>query len=176
MSEGKQTVVTAVGSDAVGLVTGISEQISQSGANVEDSRMAVLGGEFALMMLVAGDGRALARMREGVERFAGDRAMDVRFRDAQGAASREGTRYRIEVSGLDHRGIVANIAGALTRTKTNIDAMETQVVPGAMSGTPTFVLNASVTAPPPLTADRLREAVQHVCDEENLDLVIEPLA
>ena len=35
MSESKLTVVTAVGSDATGLVNGVTEQIHDAGANIE---------------------------------------------------------------------------------------------------------------------------------------------
>jgi len=175
MSESKLTVVTAVGSDATGLVNGVTEQIHDAGANIEDSRMAVLGGEFSLMMLVEGDADTLGRMRKAVTDYAADRGrLDVFFKETTRAKTRGGDRLQMRVSGLDHRGIVRQIAGVLARTETNVDAMETELVPAPMSGALTFVLTAQLTLPPSLTPEQLEHALQEVCETENLDLLLEP--
>src|SRR5690606_6532503 len=55
-------VMTAVGPDKKGLVNAIAREIHEAGANLEDSRMAILGGEFALLLLVAGPRPALERL------------------------------------------------------------------------------------------------------------------
>ena len=45
-------VVSALGTDRPGLVEALSETVVESGCNINDSRMAVLGGEFAIIMLL----------------------------------------------------------------------------------------------------------------------------
>lgn len=47
-------VITASGEDKIGLVDRLSSKITASGCNIEESRMAVLGGQFALIMLISG--------------------------------------------------------------------------------------------------------------------------
>ena len=47
-------VLTAVGPDRVGIVDDIAGAVSGAGCNIEESKMAVLGGEFAVIMLVSG--------------------------------------------------------------------------------------------------------------------------
>ncbi|MBZ0186776.1 MAG: hypothetical protein K8F91_11050, partial [Candidatus Obscuribacterales bacterium] len=42
-----QLLVTAVGEDRPGIVARVTEVLSGHGANLEASRMAILGGEFA---------------------------------------------------------------------------------------------------------------------------------
>ena len=46
-------VVTAVGRDRPGIVAELTAAVAACRANVADSRMALLGGEFALMMPVS---------------------------------------------------------------------------------------------------------------------------
>ena len=45
-------VVTIVGPDKRGLVAEVTDTISESHANIVESRMMRLGGEFAMMMLL----------------------------------------------------------------------------------------------------------------------------
>ena len=45
-------VLTAVGPDRPGLVNALASLIRDAGANIEDSRMAILGGEFAVILLI----------------------------------------------------------------------------------------------------------------------------
>ena len=54
-------VLSALGPDRPGLVAEVTEYLTSRGANVEDSRMAVLGGDFGILVLVSGpEGRIAA--------------------------------------------------------------------------------------------------------------------
>ena len=55
-------VITASGEDKIGLVEGFTRRISESACNIEESRMAALGGRFALLMRVSGSWDALAKL------------------------------------------------------------------------------------------------------------------
>ena len=55
MVDSSHLILTAVGPDRVGLVEKISEFIARHGCNIEDSKMAVFCGEFALIVLIAGE-------------------------------------------------------------------------------------------------------------------------
>src|ERR1044071_1147756 len=60
MADKDHLIVTAIGPDQVGLVQRISEFISRHGCNIEDSKMAVFCGEFAVIVLITGDPKNLA--------------------------------------------------------------------------------------------------------------------
>src|SRR6266481_3460631 len=45
--------VTAVGADRPGIVAAVSRVLYDIGGNIEDSRMAILGGHFAMVLIVA---------------------------------------------------------------------------------------------------------------------------
>jgi len=47
-------VITALGEDKPGIVDKLSQTVAECGCNVVDSRMTVLGGEFAVIQLISG--------------------------------------------------------------------------------------------------------------------------
>ena len=65
MSE--QLVITALGDDRPGIVDELSKALFKHNLNIEDSRMSVLGGEFAVLLLVSGP-------QQSIDDFVGDTA------------------------------------------------------------------------------------------------------
>ncbi len=55
-------VVSALGENQKGLVNELASLASSSGCNIVDSRMTLLGNEFAVIMLLKGEWNALAKM------------------------------------------------------------------------------------------------------------------
>lgn len=55
-------VVTAMGTDRAGIVSKVAAHISETGCNIVDSRLAILGNEFTFIMLLSGDWNAITRL------------------------------------------------------------------------------------------------------------------
>ncbi|WP_456296874.1 glycine cleavage system protein R [Vibrio sp. AK197] len=55
-------VITAVGADRPGICNEVVSLVTQSGCNIVDSRIAIFGNEFTLIMLVNGNSNALAKV------------------------------------------------------------------------------------------------------------------
>ena len=62
MADKDNLILTAIGPDQVGLVEKMSKFISGHGCNIEDSKMAVFCGEFAVILLITGDGNKLVQI------------------------------------------------------------------------------------------------------------------
>jgi glycine cleavage system transcriptional repressor len=62
MAEKDHLILTAVGPDQVGLVEKLSQFISGHGCNIEDSKMAVFCGEFAVILLITGEPGSLFKI------------------------------------------------------------------------------------------------------------------
>ncbi len=168
-------VLTAVGRDRPGLVSGISALIHSSGANLEDSRMAILGGEFALVLLFSGAPDAVRRVVEGADAIAAKLGLDIGVKDTEHQRSaRDVLRYKLRVSGLDHPGIVHTVTGALSQREVNVASLQSRVVNLPLSGTPNFELEIEVEVPPSLSVAELEQAVAEVCARENLEFRFEP--
>lgn len=170
-------VLTAVGRDRPGLVSGISALIHSSGANLEDSRMAILGGEFALVLLFSGQPDTVQRVVEGARSMAKELGLDIGVKDTEHQRSaRDVLRYDLTVSGLDHPGIVHTVTGALAQREVNVASLQSRVVNLPLSGTPNFELEVEVEVPPSLSVAEIEQAIAEVCARENLEFSFEPSA
>jgi glycine cleavage system transcriptional repressor len=155
-------------------VSEIASAIHGAGANLEDSRMAILGGEFALLLLLSGPEAAAA----SVEKAAGPLGEKLGLRLLSKRTAR-GQRtdfmpYRISVTGLDRPGIVMLVAEILARRSVNVASLESRLAYVPESGTPMFVLEAELQVPSEVALTELRRELSAQCDEENLDLSLEP--
>jgi glycine cleavage system transcriptional repressor len=174
MTARQYQVLTAVGRDRPGLVEKISALLLVAGANLEDSRMAILGGEFALILLFSGPDTAVAAVAQQSEVLG--RQLDLRIslaptepRTARG----EFLPYSLEVGGVDRPGIVARVSALLAGHEINVAALESKVSYAPLSGTPMFQLRANLEVPSRTGLARLRTQLGELCEDENLDFWLE---
>ncbi|MBK7579696.1 MAG: ACT domain-containing protein [Myxococcales bacterium] len=167
-------VLTAAGPDRPGLVKGISGAIHRGRANLEDSRMAVLGGEFVMLVLMSGTPAELDEAESAARAVATSLGLDCSFRDT---AVPEPTRgvlaYELRVTGLDQPGIVEAVTTVLAASAVNVASLETSVVHQPLTGTPMFVLEARLHVPSTVVLSELRRDLTRVGEDQNLDLVLE---
>lgn len=168
-------VISAIGDDKPGIINALSKAATDSQCNILDTRMTVLGGEFALLMMISGEATALDSAQQKMNVSADRLGLTTIFKRTQprkaGTASRP---YRVEVVAIDHPGIVSEIAGFFSGRDMNIEEMETGAYAAAHTGTPMFSLEMSVNIPGSVTIARLKDEFIAFCDERNLDATIEP--
>jgi glycine cleavage system transcriptional repressor len=172
-AEKRYMVLTAVGPDRQGLVERISALIHEGGANLEDSRMAILGGEFALILLFSGGADAVSHVTQGQAALERDLGLAVTIKETTAQQSgADYLGYQLRVGGLDRPGIVAHISALLARLQVNVAALDSQLSYAPLSGTPMFQLRASLQVPSKLALPSLRSEMSRLCEEENLDFEI----
>jgi glycine cleavage system transcriptional repressor len=124
--------ITAVGNDRPGIVAAISNVLFEAGGNIEDSRMAILGGHFAVVLIVAlerGDLDSLERRLQ--EATAGmDLTIAVRPVAEVTTDAGDGPALIVRVYGADRPGIVARVSSLLARHRVNIRDLATHVTGG----------------------------------------------
>jgi len=176
MNGKNQLVVMALGPDRVGLVAQVSGFIRERGGNVEDSRMAVLGSEFGVMVLVSGSEEQLARLESESSKLT-DAGMDILVRRTTTPLEADRSRQRAVVvaEALDHEGIVHSLSAAIERLGVSIAALETACYPAPLSGGPLFRLEAVLELPTAIDLDGVRKGLVDVADAENLDLEVRML-
>ncbi len=173
MANQKLVVLTAVGADRPGLVSALSALIHDHGANIEDSRMAVLGGEFAIVLLFSASPEAAAKLSAAKVKLGEQLGLTLFCRETQANEPKQRLAYRLQVTGLDHPGIVQRVSQVLSSFEINVATLDTSVVHAPMTGTPTFVLRADIDLPPEVVVNEVREALIAACVEDNLDCVLE---
>ena len=174
MAERKYMVLTAVGPDRPGLVQEIASVIHGAKANLEDSRMAILGGEFALILLFSGSEQSVTEVGRQVPNFESRLGLHASIRETTRPAGVAAFHpYKLRVSGVDRPGIVAAVSKVLAGRGINVASLESRVQNAPESGTPMFVLAAELQVPSEVELSSLRRDIATVCDDENLDFVLE---
>ncbi len=169
-------VISAVGVDKPGIVNTLSEAVLECGCNIADSRMAVLGGEFAIILLVTGNWNTVAKLESLLPGLQDKLGMTiVAKRTEQRRSTQNLMPYAADVIALDHPGIVYNLAHFFSSRHINIEELQTSSYRAAHTGTPMFSVHMEVGVPSDLHIADLREAFMDFCDERNLDGVLEPL-
>jgi predicted amino acid-binding ACT domain protein len=88
---GKQHLaVSAIGSDHTGMVHDLTRVITDCGGNIAESRMAALGNEFAMQLLVTGNWHTLARIESELGRLADTASLSVHLRRTEARAGAQG--------------------------------------------------------------------------------------
>jgi glycine cleavage system transcriptional repressor len=171
----KHLVISAMGKDRPGLVHALSKAILDCGCNIEDSRMTVLGGEFALILLVSGPWNAIAKLETQAKALEPKLELTLALRPTEGRARRpKAVPYVVDVVAMDHPGIVHDIAEFLSMRGINIEDLSTWTYAAAHTGTPMFSLSMEVSVPAEVNIGQLRDEFTRFCDELNLDATLEP--
>jgi glycine cleavage system transcriptional repressor len=176
MVDSTHLILTAVGPDRVGLVERISEFITRHGCNIEDSKMAVFCGEFALIVLITGEGSKLVKVASDYREIEMETGLTISLKTPT-ARSAPGPflPYRLTASCMDHPGIVYQISAILSSLGINIESMETETYAAPDSGTPIFRLDAEIAVPTTTNINSLRHRFAEIQREENIDIDLAPL-
>jgi len=168
--------IAALADDRVGLVEGFTATLADSGCNIENSRMTVLGGQFAIIALVAGNWNQVAKLETQLDDLARRLQLAIHVRRCDERAVTAGSvPYRIEVVSIDQPGILHNLARFLSKRRINIEDMKTGSYAAPHTGTQMVAVELTVGVPPGTHFSQLRDDFLDYCDDLNLDAVIEPL-
>ena len=169
-------VITALGSDRPGIIDELAQYITDHECNIEDSRMSVLGGEFAIMLLVSGNWNTMAKLQDQISTLEKKLGLSITSKTTElRQPSKKTLPYMAEVISLDHPGIVNKLANFFSTRNINIEEMTTNTYAAAHTGTPMFSVHMEIDVPSSMSIAELRETFMDFCDDLNLDAVLEPI-
>ena len=174
MTDTNHLILTAVGPDRVGLVEKISHFIARRDCNIEDSKMAVFCGEFAVIVLISGTGDGLRQIASDCRTIELETGLTITTKTPAARAAQAFLPYRLTASCMDHPGIVYKISNVLSTLGVNIESMETKTYSAPISGTPIFQLEADLAVPTRTNVNQLRERFAEIQREENIDIDLTP--
>jgi glycine cleavage system transcriptional repressor len=158
--------VSAVGLDRPGIIAGVAERLAAHGANLTDSRMAILRGHFAITLIVEGAER---------EPLAADLATlgleAVTVAEVPEAAShpRSEPNAVVSVHGADHPGIVAAVTRVLADAGANVCDLQTRLAREL------YVMNIDAALPSGLALEELDRRLRTVATEQGVTITVRPL-
>jgi glycine cleavage system transcriptional repressor len=170
-------ILSAIGSDRPGLVAELAQLIYDCDANLEDSRMTILGSDFAVILLCSSArSDAADRLAIGAKRLEHDHGLTILLRSLDGerrpSVPAPGTKlYRLEAVGEDRAGIVAGLCRVLADCGVNIAELSTRSRPGP-GGSPHYELAIVAEVPESADVRALREALEAVADRLVIDVAL----
>lgn len=168
-------VISSVGTDKPGIVNELAKACSSNLCNIIDSRMTVLGGEFAVIMMVSGAWDAIAKLEGSLTGLSKQLDLNTTIKHTSERNKTPALAYSVNVVALDNPGIVHEIAQYFSGQEINIDELQTGTYSAPHTGTQMFNLNMVIRLSADTHIASLRDEFMDFCDELNLDAIIEPL-
>jgi glycine cleavage system transcriptional repressor len=134
--------VTAIGRDRPGIVAGLSGALLELEGNIEDSQMSILGGHFAVMLIVkVPEAIGFERLEERLGAVGQQLELEATAVSAVDpvAGGRPRPSHVVTVYGADHPGIVHSVTSALAQRAVNVTDLETR-----LAGSPDSPLYAMI--------------------------------
>ena len=160
--------VTAVGADQPGIIARVTEVLLAHDGNLADSTMTILGGQFAIVLLVD-TAAAPAALEAALIEATADLGLVVAVRPVGPGHDSPPATHMVSVYGADRPGIVHAVTAALAQHEINITDLETAVVEGEE---PVYVMLLEVSLPADADVVAL---TANLHDTVGLDVTIEPL-
>ncbi|HJO23545.1 MAG: ACT domain-containing protein [Myxococcota bacterium] len=171
--------LSAMGGDRPGLVAELAQLIYDCGANLEDSRMTILGTDFAVILLCSSsDAEVGDRIAAGAKQLERDHGLTILQRSLEGGERppipAPGTRlYRVEAVGEDRAGIVASLCRVLADRGVNITELSTHSRPGP-GGAPSYEFRVIAEVPDTADVPALRASLEREGDRLVIDVALLP--
>jgi glycine cleavage system transcriptional repressor len=140
--------VSALGADRPGIVAAVTGALVDQGCNLEDTSMSILGGHFAMMLIVAGGpGTTAEGLEAALESPAAEFDLIVAARPVADTVpeSPVGSPFTVAVYGADRPGIVHRVTAALAARGVNIIDLTTRVI--GDPGQPVYAMVLDVSVP-----------------------------
>jgi glycine cleavage system transcriptional repressor len=169
-------ILTLTGPDRIGIVDEVTGLLLERGGNVETSRMARLGGEFAVLMLVSMPAERFTGLEKGLGTLTaqGYKVTTTQAEQTYAEAHAGWLSYRVEVQGADHEGIIHEVAHYLSSHGISIESMDSECTPAPTSGSPLFAMTAQVVVPPGLSGTDWEAGLEEIGSRLNLDIRVAP--
>lgn len=174
-------LLTAFSEDRPGIVASISELIYENGCHLEDSAMANLSGEFAILLLFSsrrGENEVSLqeKLSTACRRLERDQGITAYIRPLTVDRPKRKTdtlTKTIHVEGLDQAGIVFKVSRFLAANQINIGHLNSEVRSSPQSGAALYTMKIRAEIPKSFALQDLEDGLNQIGDELNVDVTIE---
>jgi len=166
--------LTIVGRDRPGIVSQVTEILFKQGCNLADSSCSILGGQFAMILILghpeftdrASFGDAFKPLEDA------DLTVALRVLKPGGEIRShiEGDLCMISVYGADKPGIVYRVANVLGEKKVNITDLNTKLV--GTEDRPVYVMVIEATLPEGVEEEDVDNWLSPIRDELQVDITV----
>ena len=164
-------VLTVIGDDQSGLVDALSGVVADHGGNWDKSHMAQLAGKFAgIVMVTVTDAKAGALLRD-LEPLEAQGLLEITAEEAGPLEpAPPSTLLSLDLVGVDHPGIIHEVAHALATRDVSIEELQTETTVAPMGGGALFKANALLRVPDSLPTNDLIVCLEELASDLMVDI------
>jgi len=169
--------VTIISKDRPGIVSDVTEVLYRLGCNIEDSSCTMLGGDFAMILIVSHE-KPFPEGRLADEfKLLQERGLTVYVRPLAETevcpVKEEGELCLISVYGSDQPGIVYRVTRALADQRINITDLNTRLIGTVQE--PVYVLMLEATLPAGFTVEETAGLLDKLKMELKVEIAVRPI-
>lgn len=164
-----QLLLTAVGADRPGIVSSVAAKVAEHGGNWLESRMALLAGAFAGIVLVDVPDDRVEELRAGLAGLEAE-GLVITVTSTAPEEEHDQTVLRVSLLGHDRPGIVSQVTGAMASLGVTIDDLDTELREAPMGDGVLFEAQARVRITSATTEEDLRAALESIAMELMVDI------
>jgi len=167
----QQLVLTAIGDDRTGIVAELTQLVSECNCNIIDSRIAILGNEFSIIMLLSGDMAAISRIEHTIPVKSMEMGLLTMMKRTSNRSSCEfSAGYTLEYKGLDVAGTLSKVTSFLAEDNIGICSLksDTYEEDGQLNMCSTLEINVPVDA----DFDCFKLKLENLCTELKLESIL----
>jgi len=167
--------VTIISKDRPGIVADVTEVLYRLGCNIEDSSCTMLGGDFAMILVVSHDKPfAKAKLADEFKLLHERTGLQIHIRSLSEEeicpVKDEGELCLVSVYGSDQPGIVYRVTRALADRRVNITDLNTKLI--GTREEPVYVLMLEAILPVGLTVEDASALLDNLKKELNVEISV----
>ncbi len=173
----KRYIMTAFGKDRPGIVADVTRILYDTGCNLEENSMSILGDEFTLNLLFSSTQDQIEQqLTDQCQQLEKDKEITsfIRPLKARHETSPGGVHNSVlHAEGLDQAGIVYKISQFLADNKLNIADLQSTVELSPESGTALYIMDIHIQIPYGTDMKQIEAGLSDVSDELNVEISLD---
>lgn len=166
-------VVTALGSDSPGIVSKFARLASECDCDIVDSRMAIFGNEFTLIMMISGAWASITKMETSLPALSVELGLlTVMKRTSKHTPLNFVSRLLVTFNGKDQRGTMGRLTQFLADRSLDLAAVRSHAEEN-QDGEPVQNVSLTINVPEKVDIEKLELSLNQLASEMNLSCNIE---
>ena len=174
----KHSIITVLGRDRPGIVANVTKIFSSHKANLEDLRMSVLEGEFAMILIAQHGEKQDQKLVKALESLGKEEKLKIHWQPVTRKLKRQSLKknhrtYLITAFGKDQTGIVHQISQLLAKKNCNILDLQCQILGSGKQSLYSSLLEVVVPKPDE-TLKSLQAGLKRIQNKMKIEINLKP--
>jgi glycine cleavage system transcriptional repressor len=168
-------VVSILGPNSVGILNVVSAHIKKNHCWIVRAHVTVLGNAFGMLLQINGKWNHITKLENSLDALAKKQDFAIRtLRCNPGAYNEKLITYSVDIITTQRPEIIPTLSQFFMKQKINISDLHCESFAARLTGTEMLSLTMKIHIPVNISLAELREEFINLCDELNLDAVMEP--